>query len=190
MSGQIFGYVRVSTQEQNEARQVASIGSVDRLYIDKMSGKSTANREQLQALLSYVREGDVVKVKSVDRLARSSLDLLQLLEEFKNKGVKVEFIDSPEFNTDALNGKLVITILAAVAEFERETIRQRQAEGIAQARKRGVYSTSRISQEDWETAQRDLEAGVPKSKIAQRLKISRTTLYKLLDEGLPSILNT
>lgn len=114
------------------------------MYIDKMSGKSAANREQLQALLSYMREGDVVKVKSVDRLARSSLDLLQLLEKFKNKGVDVRFIDSPEFNTDALNGKLVITILAAVVEFERETIRQRQAEGIAQARKRAVSTAPHV----------------------------------------------
>lgn len=185
MSGQVFGYVRVSTAEQNEARQVDAIGDVDRLYIDKMSGKSAANREQLQALLSYVREGDVVKVKSVDRLARSSLDLLQLLEEFKNKGVDVRFIDSPEFNTDALNGKLVITILAAVAEFERETIRQRQAEGIAQARRRGMYSTSRINKEQWEAALKDIEAGVPKTVIAKRLGIGRATLYRLLKDGLP-----
>lgn len=185
MSGQTFGYVRVSTPAQNEARQVAGLGDVDKIYMDKLSGKSTVNRDQLNALRAFAHTSNVVKVKSVGRLARNSLDLLQLLEEFKNKGMTLKFIDSPEFNTDAISEKLVFTVLGAVANFERETIRQRQAEGIAQARKRGAYSTSRISQEDWEAAQRDIEAGVPKSKIAQRLKISRTTLYKLLEEGLP-----
>lgn len=91
--------------------------------MDKVSGKNTVNRDQLNALRAFAREGDVVKVKSVDRLARNSLDLLQLLEEFKNKGVTVKFIDSPEFNTDAISGKLVITVLGTVAEFERETIK-------------------------------------------------------------------
>ncbi|AEI10216.1 resolvase [Corynebacterium resistens DSM 45100] len=186
MSGQVFDYVRVSTSSQNEARQVAALSDVDKIYMDKVSGKNTVTRDQLNALRAFVRVGDVVKVKAVDRLARNSLDLLQSLEEFKNKGVTVKFIDSLEFNTDAISGKLVITVLGTVAEFERESIRQHQAEGIAQARKRGVYRTSRISQDDWKVAKRDLEAGVPKSKIAQRLNISRTTLYKVLDEGLPA----
>lgn len=94
----------------------------------------------------------------------------------KRNGVELRFIDSPEFNTDVISGKLTITVLGAVAEFKRETIKHRQTEGITQASKRGVDSTSRVGNENWETAKGDLDANVSKTKIAQQMNISKTTL--------------
>ncbi|WP_445228214.1 recombinase family protein [Corynebacterium sp. H78] len=124
--GQVVGYVRVSSLDQNEARQVEALGEVDRLFVDRVSG-ATRDRPQLNELLTYVRTGDVVLVKSPDRLARSTTDLLGLLEELKAKGVQVRFVDTPQLSTDTPQGKFMLTILGAVAELERATIRERQA---------------------------------------------------------------
>ena len=136
----LIGYVRVSTVDQNLDRQIEAIGEVDKLFVDRASGKDT-HRPQLDALRAYVREGsnDIVRVKSVDRLARSTLDLLDLLQEFNTKGVKVDFVDVPALSTSAPSGKFTLTVLAAVAEFERELIRERQREGIALAKAKGKY---------------------------------------------------
>ena len=105
-NGQVVGYVRVSSADQNEARQVEAIGPVDRLFSEKVSGRTT-NRAQLQEMLAYVREGDTVKVKSPDRLARSTTDLLGLVEQLRAKGVAVEFVDDPALNTDNPTGSLI-----------------------------------------------------------------------------------
>ena len=92
--GQVVGYVRVSAADQNEARQLEALGAVDRLFSEKVSGKHTDGRAQLQEMLIYVRDGDTVRVKSPDRLARSTTDLLALVERLKAKGVGLEFIDT------------------------------------------------------------------------------------------------
>lgn len=133
-NGQVVGYVRVSSADQNEARQVEAIGPVDRLFSEKVSGKST-DRAQLQEMLAYVREGDTVKVLSPDRLARSTTDLLGLVEQLRAKVVAVEFVDNPALNTDSPTGDFMLTILAGVAQFERATLRERQAAGIAIAKR-------------------------------------------------------
>src|SRR5690606_10360614 len=132
--GQVVGYVRVSAADQNEARQVEALGEVDRLFAEKVSGKNVDDRAQLKELLAYVREGDVVRVKSPDRLSRSTTDLLALVQELQAKGGAIEFVDSPELNTDTPQGEFMLTILAAVAQLERATIKERQAEGIAIAK--------------------------------------------------------
>lgn len=103
--GQVVGYVRVSAADQNEARQLDALGAVDRLFSEKVSGKSAADRAQLQEMLAYVREGDKVRVKSPDRLARSTTDLLALVERLKAKGVALEFVDTPALNTDTPPGR-------------------------------------------------------------------------------------
>lgn len=141
--GQVVGYVRVSAADQNEARQLEALGPVDRLFSEKVSGKNTNDRAQLQEMLTYVRDGDMVRVKSPDRLARSTTDLLALVEQLKAKGVALEFIDNPALNTDTPQGEFMLTVLAAIAQLERKTIRERQAEGIAIAKRNGVYDRVR-----------------------------------------------
>ena len=176
----IVGYVRVSTVEQNEARQVEALGDVEKLFCDKVSGKDT-QRPELTALLDWVREGDIVRVKSVDRLARSTRDLLELLGTLEAKGVGVEFVDAPALSTNSPQGRFVLTVLGAVAEFERALIKERQAEGIALAKKRGVYEKQRkLDADAIARARVQIKRGVPKAEVARRLGVSRQTLYTAL----------
>lgn len=179
-NGQVVGYVRVSSADQNEARQVEAIGPVDRLFSEKVSGRTT-NRAQLQEMLAYVREGDTVKVKSPDRLARSTTDLLGLVEQLRAKGVAVEFVDDPALNTDNPTGEFMLTILAAVAQLERATLRERQAEGIAIAKRKGVYDRGpKLTAEQVAEARRRVADGVPKAAVARSLSVSRQTLHTAL----------
>lgn len=133
------GYVRVSTEEQNTIRQevlMRELG-VDRIFIDKASGKNTA-RKELQEMLKFVRVGDTVIVESYSRLARSTRDLLDIVETLKSKGV--EFISKKEaIDTCTPAGRLMLTIFAGLYQFERECTLERQAEGIAEAKKAGKY---------------------------------------------------
>lgn len=180
MTGQIVGYVRVSSIDQNPARQVEAIGDVDKLFTDTITG-STTNRPQLAELLAYVRDGDTVRVKSPDRLSRSTRDLLDLIERLRAKGVAVEFIDNPTLNTNSPQGEFMLTILAAVAQLERATIRERQAEGIALAKARGVYQRpASLSTEQIAEARDRIAVGVPKAAVARELGVSRQTLYAAL----------
>lgn len=178
--GQIIGYARVSSFDQNEARQLQAIGTVDRLFTEKISGKNT-DRAALQELLAYVREGDIVRVQSPDRLARSTTDLLGLVQTLQDKGVALEFVDNPSLNTDTPQGEFMLTILAAVAQLERAVILERQAEGIALAKQRGVYDKApKLSQEQVTQARQQVAVGVPKARIAKELGCSRQTLYTAL----------
>lgn len=134
-----IGYVRVSTQEQNTIRQEVMMQAlgVDEIYIDKASGKNT-QRPELQKMMEYVRKGDTVIVESISRFARNTRDLLELVERLTAK--EVEFVSQKEaIDTTTPTGKFMLTIFGAVAELEREYILQRQREGIAIARAKGVY---------------------------------------------------
>ncbi|CEG86631.1 recombinase family protein [Propionibacterium freudenreichii] len=180
--GQTVGYVRVSTTDQNPARQLVAIGTVDRLFAEKISARTT-DRPQLKAMLAYVRSGDVVKVKSPDRLARSTTDLLTLVNQLKDKDVQIQFIDQPALNTDSPQGEFMLTILGAVAQLERATIKERQAEGIALAKARGVYDRApKLSADQIEQARRRIAEGVTKARVARDLGVSRQTLYAALAE--------
>lgn len=141
MSKTYIGYARVSTDEQNEARQLESFADysekITKVFTDKMSGKD-ANRPQLKAMLDYVREGDVVVVSDFSRLARSTTDMLQIVKELTDKGVALISIKE-KVDTDTPQGRFILTIFAALAELERETILQRQREGISIAKKQGKY---------------------------------------------------
>lgn len=141
MSKTYIGYARVSTDEQNEARQFESFADysekITKIFTDKMSGKDT-NRPQLKAMLDYVREGDVVVVSDFSRLARSTTDMLQIVKELTDKGVALISIKE-KVDTDTPQGRFMLTIFAALAELERETILQRQREGISIAKKQGKY---------------------------------------------------
>lgn len=136
-----IGYARVSTEEQNEARQLSSFEGytekIKKVFIDKLSGKNT-DRPQLQAMLSYVREGDVVVVSDFSRLARSTKDMLQIVQELTDKGVGLISLKE-NVDTDTPQGRFMLTVFAALAELERETILQRQREGITIAKQQGKY---------------------------------------------------
>ncbi len=178
--GQVVGYARVSAADQNLGRQIKALEDTDRIFADKLSGKNV-DRAQLQEMLRYVRDGDTLRVTSPDRLARSTRDLLALVEQLKQKGVAVEFIDNPALNTDTPNGQFMLTILGAVAELERSVIRERQMEGIALAKAAGKYERGpKLSPGQVEEARQRVAADVPKAKVARDLGVSRQTLYAAL----------
>ncbi|TFC50851.1 recombinase family protein [Cryobacterium sp. TMT2-17-1] len=179
--GQVVGYVRVSAVDQNEARQVEALGPVDKMFAEKVSGKNAHDRGQLQEMLAYVRDGDKVRVKSPDRLARSTTDLLALVEQLKGKGVTLEFVDNPALNSDTPQGEFMLTVLAAIAQLERKTIRERQAEGIAIAKRDGKYEKApKLALDQIAEARERIDAGVPKALVARDLGMSRQTLYAAL----------
>jgi DNA invertase Pin-like site-specific DNA recombinase len=132
-------YCRVSTQEQNEARQIeaAKQAECEKIFLDKASGKN-AERKELKKMLEFVRQGDVVIVSEISRLARNTADLLNIVEALNQKGV--EFVSLKEaIDTQTPQGKFMLTVFGACAELERGHSRQRQAEGIAEAKKAGKY---------------------------------------------------
>ncbi len=128
-------YIRVSTQEQNTARQEQDINKYDKVYLEKISGKDT-NRPQLQAMLEYVREGDIVEVESYSRLARDTRDLLNIIDTLNKRNVS--FVSQKEqIDTSTPAGRFMLSVFASLAQFEREQILLRQAEGIAIAKQEG-----------------------------------------------------
>lgn len=182
--GQIVGYVRVSSADQNPARQHEALGTCDRVFEDRLSGKSRAKRTGLAALIAYVRDGDTVRVASLDRLGRDTRDLHAVVDELTSKGCVLEFISeriTVSRNSRSPLQELFLTFLSAMAEFERSRIRERQAEGIALAKARGVYEKQRaLTDDDVEAARAMVDMGVPVTEVAQRFSVSRQTLYSAL----------
>ena len=134
-----IGYVRVSTAEQNEARQLEALKQheIEKWYIEKVSGKDT-KREKLQLMLDFVREGDVIYVHDFSRLSRSVQDLLNIIETLEKKGVRLVSLKE-NLDTHTAHGKLILTVIAAINAFERENLLERQREGIAVAKAEGKY---------------------------------------------------
>jgi len=186
--GQRVGYVRVSSADQNEGRQLEALGELDRVFVDKASGKHT-ERPQLQELLSYVREGDTIVVHSMDRLARNMDDLRQLVKTLAARGICVQFIKENLTFTgdDSPMANLMLSVLGAVAQFERDLIKERQEEGIALAQKRGLYQGRKkaLSPEQIEEVQRRAAAGEKKLPLAREFGISRDTVYQYLNLPVP-----
>lgn len=182
MHGQRIGYIRVSTLDQNPDRQLEDI-QVSKVFIDKASGKDT-HRPQLEALLSYVREGDTLVVHSMDRLARNLDDLRRMVQQLTGRGVRIEFVkESLAFTgEDSPMANLLLSVMGAFAEFERALIRERQREGISLAKQRGVYRGRKkaLSDSRLEELRRRVEAREPKAALAREFGISRATLYEYL----------
>lgn len=180
--GKRVGYVRVSSVDQNELRQLEGV-DVDKKFTDKASGKDV-KRPQLQAALDYLREGDVLVVHSMDRLARNLDDLRKIVLGLTQRGVVVEFVKERLTFTGEDNAMsvLLLNVMGAFAEFERSLIRERQREGIALAKKAGVYKGRKPSLD----TERVLElrkrsaAGEKKASLAREFGISRETLYQYL----------
>lgn len=181
MSGRIYGYARVSSQDQNLARQHEALAGVDQIIEEKVSGKNVENREELKTLVKFAREGDTIRVKSIDRLARDTRDLLGIIDTLAEKGVAVEFVDTPQLNVASKEGKAMLTIFAAFAELERESIRERQRDGIAAAKAAGRYAKKNaLTVEQVLAAEARANAGVPKAVIARDVGVSRQTLHTAL----------
>ena len=182
MHGQRIGYIRVSSFDQNPERQLDNV-QVDRQFIDKASGKDTL-RPQLDAMLSFVREGDTVVVHSMDRLARNLDDLRRLVQHFTKRGIRIEFAKECLTFTgeDSPMANLLLSVMGAFAEFERALIRERQREGIALAKQRGAYRGRKKALVDDQVVElrRRAGAGEPKATLAREFGISRETLYPYL----------
>ena len=182
MKGQKIGYRRVSTFDQNESRQLESL-TLDKIFTDKASGKNT-ERHQLNEMLSFIREGDTVYVHSMDRLARNLDDLRKLVKQLIGRGIDVTFIkEGLTFNNqDSPMSNLLLSVMGAFAEFERELIKERQCEGIELAKKRGVYKGRKKALTEIQIAEllSRIEKGENKTALAKELNISRQTLYSYL----------
>ena len=188
--GKNVAYVRVSIVEQNEARQREALKEydIDRWFIEKASGKDT-KRPELQAMLDYIREDDTVYVEEFSRLGRSTADLLSIVQRIEDTGAK--FISIKEnFDTKTPAGKLQMTMMAAIAEFERAMILERQREGIAIAKREGKYKGRKaISVPNiGDYYDRYMSRLETKTSISAELGISRTTLDKLFKEYKEEIL--
>ncbi|GIG41944.1 recombinase family protein [Cellulomonas phragmiteti] len=176
------GYIRVSTLDQNTVRQLDGV-EVERVFTDRASGKDTA-RPQLDELVAFVRDGDTVVVHSMDRLARNLDDLRRLVRTLTAKGVQVEFVKEHLTFTgeDSPMSTLLLSVMGAFAEFERSLILERQREGIAAAKQRGVYTGRRpaLTPERAQQLRDRAAAGEQKSALAKEFGISRETLYSYL----------
>ena len=185
-TGQIVGYARVSSPEQNLDRQTSRLtdAGAQKLFTDTVSG-STRDRPGLDAALEYLRADDTLLVASMDRLARSLVDLHTLVDELTTNGITVTFLQEGQSYSanPSPTGKLLLGMLGAVAEFERSIIRERQAEGIARAKARGIYKGRKpVPDEKIEQARQLISQGVPKARVARDLGISRSSLYKHIEQ--------
>jgi Site-specific recombinases, DNA invertase Pin homologs len=184
MKGQRVGYIRVSSLDQNTQRQLVDV-ALDKVFEDRVSGKDV-NRPQLQAMLQFVREGDTVIVHSLDRLARNLGDLKGIVDQLIRRNVTVHFqSENLTFTADKKNpmSELLLNVLGAFAQFERDLIKERQREGIAIAKAEGKYAGRKKALNDDQIVElkRRVNNGENKTKIAGDFKISRFTLYKYLD---------
>jgi DNA invertase Pin-like site-specific DNA recombinase len=174
------GYIRVSSLDQNTERQLVG-QDLDKVFTDKASGKDT-KRPQLQAALDYLREGDCLIVHSMDRLARNLDDLRRIVLGLTSKGILVQFVKECLTFTgeDSAMSQLLLSVMGAFAEFERSLIRERQREGIALAKKSGVYKGRKPSLTDEQAQQlrARITAGEKKAALARAFGISRETVYQ------------
>jgi DNA invertase Pin-like site-specific DNA recombinase len=188
-----IAYIRVSTEDQNTARQKEAFKNlkIDKYYEEKVSGKNIKDRPELQKMMEYVRDGDTVIVESISRFGRSLKDLLNLIEQLNEKGVQFKSLKEGDIDTTTPTGKLVFSIFSSLAEFERETIKQRQAEGIAIAKTNGKYKGRKVIQIDntefVNLYNRWQDKEITKEYMRKRLKVSIATLNRRIAEYRKSI---
>ena len=197
MNNKTFGYARVSTKEQNLDRQLIALkelGIDERdIIVDKESGKDLEREGYKSLKCSMLRSGDTLIIKSLDRLSRNKSDIKQELEHFKQSGIRLKVIDLPTTMMELPEGQewvfemvnnILIEVLGTIAEQERATIKQRQAEGIAIARNKGVYKGRQpiAKPSNWDSVIAEWKSGaITATKAIEILEMKRTTFYKLLN---------
>jgi DNA invertase Pin-like site-specific DNA recombinase len=183
----VIGYKRVSSISQSTERQ--DLGELDKLFEEKLSGKSASDRPALLAMIDYARDGDTVRCHSIDRLARDLRDLQSIISQLNDKGVAITFLSENltfSAGADDAFAKLQLQMMGAFAEFERNIIRKRQAEGIAKAQQRGVYKNRvRKTVIDRDQVKALKSEGLSTYKIAERMNISRMSVHRILNLEKP-----
>lgn len=178
------GYARVSSVGQDYETQVESLNKAgcEKVFAEKQSGKSADDREALQQALEFCREGDVLIVTKLDRLARSVADLNDIVKKLHDKGAGFRVLDQDGIDTTTATGKLLFNILGSLAEFERDLIKARCAEGIKKAKAKGVKMGRKpsITAETKEAMKADVKAGeLSMAEIAEKYEVTRQTVYRL-----------
>lgn len=184
IKGKRVGYIRVSSEDQNPDRQLDGI-ELDKRFVDFASAK-TMERPELKNMICYVREGDVIIIHSIDRIARNLRDLHKIIDELVNKRVTIYFIkENLRFDSDSTcaMSSLLINVMGSFAEFERSLIHERQMEGIRIAKEKGKYKgrSKSLKEEDVVQAKKWKEDGVAIAKIAKKFGVSRHTIYNYLN---------
>ena len=184
--GQKVAYIRVSTQEQNTESQqeILQQYAIDKFFEEKVSGKNTNDRPELQAMLDYVRAGDTVYVKDFSRLARSTKDLLWIIEELDKKQVKL-ISHKEQLDTSTPSGKLMVTMLGAIYEFERANLLERQKDGIMIAKRQGKYKGRKkiLKPANWSDVYNDwVTRKITAKKACELLKLKTNTFYNFVKE--------
>ncbi len=183
----LIGYARTSTIEQEagleaQMRDLEALGC-RKIFTEQVS--SVSRREQLEALLDYLRDGDVLVVTKLDRLARSVKDLLRILDAVRATGAQLRIL-SMGLDTGTANGRLMLTVLGAIAEFEREIMLERQREGIAKAKAEGKYKGRKPTVRARRTEIKDLaDQGIGPTEISKRLGVARSSVYRVLSHAEP-----
>ncbi len=185
-NGVHIGYARVSTEEQDYQVQLDTLCQLgcteDHIFAEKVSGGDKDGRPKLEEMIRFARKGDTVHATRLGRLARNTKDALNIADQLQAKGVGliVHDIDSIDINSDV--GRLIYTVLAAVAEMERKRIRERQREGIDRAKAEGRHlgRYEALDDEQKQEIKQLVADGIPKAKLAKRFQVSRTTIYKAL----------
>ena len=180
------GYARVSSTGQDLAVQLEKLAGCDKVFKEKRSGVDTG-RPELKRCLDYLREGDTLLVTKIDRLARSTSDLYRIISELAEKGVAFKVVDDPSIDTTSRTGKLVMGILALIAEFENDIRRERQMDGIAKAKERGVHFGRKRELSAEKIAEiKSLRAeGIIVPDIIRQVGLSKASVYRALN-SLPS----
>lgn len=177
----LVGYARVSSTGQSLEIQLAALAEAgcDKVFAEKKSGRSKADRDQLQECLDFVREGDTLVVTRLDRLARSVGDLFEIIDRLAAKGAAFRCLQQSGVDTDTSSGRLMLAVLGAVAAFEADIRRERQMEGIARAKVAGVYKGRKPSVDGPRVRQLNA-AGLGAAAIARELNIGRASVYRVL----------
>lgn len=182
ITGQVVGYARTSTLDQLAGleAQIADLTAIGAARIFSEQVSSVAQRDELDAAMGYVREGDTFVVTKIDRLARSVADLVAIADALKTKGVALRVL-SPDLDTSTPVGQLMLNLLASIAQFERQIMLERQKEGIAKAKREGRYvGRQRTAQRHAAKVKELAAAGTKPAKIAEQLSISRSSVYRVL----------
>jgi DNA invertase Pin-like site-specific DNA recombinase len=184
----LIGYARVSSYGQNLNVQFEKLKHCDRVFKEKQSARSTDKREQLSLCMDYVRDGDTLVVTKLDRLARSTRDLLNILNSLENKKVKLHVIDQ-QIDTSTPSGRLLVHLLGSIAEFENDLRKDRQADGISLARKNGVKFGRKkaLTETQVQELRQKRTDGLLIKDLMEHYKLSKASVYRALGDSTEAL---